>query len=342
VERESRSPEPVIRIRDALTSVDGVFPGVVVAVSGGADSTALLRATLQARGEQRSPLIVAHLNHQLRGADSDGDEAFVVALHGRLVEQGAQALHLVCARRDLHAEADGANLESTARRVRYGWLAQVAHAQGVGLVATGHTASDQAETVLHHLLRGTGMAGLRGIAARRELEPGVEVVRPLLSATRETLLAYLTTLGQDHREDDSNRDRRFTRNRLRNELLPLLRAEYNPRLDVVLAHLAEQADEVYREEDRQCRELLGRVELPRAGSLVILDAVALAALGDRLACGVLRLVWARERWSMAEMGYDDWRRAVRLVHGEGSVDLPGRVHARRRGRVLQIGPSAFR
>jgi tRNA(Ile)-lysidine synthase len=317
------------------------FPGLVAAVSGGPDSVALLRAVLAARGAEGAPVIVAHLNHQWRGAESDADEQFVRDLHRELLSSGVPELRLVCARRDVKADAEGTNLEAEARRVRYAWLAETARAEGVSLVATGHTASDQAETVLHHLLRGTGFAGLRGIAAHRELEPGVAVIRPLLRIGREDVLAYLTELGQGYRLDSSNTDPKFTRNRLRAELLPLLRAEYNPQVDEVLARLAEQADEVYRDEEEQARALLAAVERPRAGNRVILDAAELAGVRLRMVCAVLRLVWTREGWPAGAMGYDDWRRTAELVRlAGGAVDLPGRIRARRRGRVLQVGRSA--
>ncbi len=140
-------------------------PGVV-AVSGGADSVALLRALHAANPP--GGLVVAHLNHQLRGAESDGDEAFVRDLADRL----RKSFHV----ETLTIQALGGNLEATARAVRYDWLARVAADTGAGWIATGHTADDQAETVLHRLVRGTGLTGLRGIAGRRSvlLSPGGE------------------------------------------------------------------------------------------------------------------------------------------------------------------------
>jgi tRNA(Ile)-lysidine synthase len=133
----------------------------VVAVSGGADSVALLRA-LCACGV---PLVAAHVNHRLRGADSDADEAFVRELCAQLgVECRVKAV-------DVSALAAGDNLESTARRVRYEFFAEVAAEVGAAWIATAHTADDQAETVLHRLIRGTGLQGLRGIAAEKKPHP---------------------------------------------------------------------------------------------------------------------------------------------------------------------------
>src|SRR5207249_9959188 len=116
---------------------------------------------------------------------------------------------------DVRTETAGDNLESAARRLRYEWFARLARETGAAWVATGHTADDQAETVLHRLLRGTGLRGLAGIPRRRELAPGIVLVRPLLSVRRVELLGYLAQLVQTYCEDRSNRERRYTRNRRR-------------------------------------------------------------------------------------------------------------------------------
>src|SRR5262249_46061545 len=229
--------------------------------------------------EPQTPLVVAHLNHRLRGADSDADETFVADLHATLAVRFPD-LRVEVARRDVAAEAgaEGDNLEAHARAVRYRWLAEVARRHGARWIATGHTANDQAETVLHRLLRGTGLQGLRGIAPRRELEPGVCVVRPLLPWTRAEVLAYLDELGQAYRVDASNDDRGRTRNRIRHELLPLLAQEYNPAIVSVLGRLAQQAEEAFQEEEAAALELLRAVELPRAGTMIVLERTKLAAL----------------------------------------------------------------
>src|ERR1700722_13538830 len=142
-----------------MLSLEDYGRGVVAAVSGGADSVALLHALIAVRDlASPFPVILAHLNHQLRGVESDADEAFVAGLHGSLASGGAPTLMLRTGRIDVAAQARaaGANLEATARRVRYRWLAEVAREVGARWVATGHTVDDQAETVLHRLLRGAG------------------------------------------------------------------------------------------------------------------------------------------------------------------------------------------
>src|SRR5262249_53467631 len=151
------------------------------------------------------------------------------------------------------------------------------------------------------------------------------------------VLAYLEELGQPFRHDASNDDPRFTRNRIRHQLLPLLR-DFNPRVEEALGRLAEQAEEAFQAEQEQAAELLHRAERPRAGSLVILDAATLAAAPRRLVRSALRLVWQREGWPMGGLDFADWERLADLAGaGAGAVDLPGGTHARRRGGVLQLG-----
>jgi tRNA(Ile)-lysidine synthase len=314
----------------------------VAAVSGGPDSVALLRALVALRGDRPGgPLVIAHLNHQLRGAESDADEAFVRGLHGALVAAGAPGLDLRCHAADVRAVAvaEGANVEAVARRVRYDWLALVASEAGVPWVATGHTANDQAETVLHRLLRGTGLRGLRGIAVRRPLSPGTDMVRPLLHVTRAEVLAYLDAEQQPYRRDSSNLDVYYTRNRIRHELLPHLAERYNPAIVEILAHLAEQADDTYRQIGSEALMLLAAAELPRAGRLLIFDRQRLAGAPRHLVREALRLAWEREGWPSSAMTFDHWDRLAGVASGDmPSVDLPGGIRARSESRVVQLGP----
>jgi tRNA(Ile)-lysidine synthase len=325
------------QVRQTLARCPG---GLVLAVSGGPDSVALLRAALAERPSPEYPLVLAHLNHQLRGQESDGDEAFVVALHQRLCAEGAEQLECVCSRIDVAAAARqcGENLEATARQLRYDWLLLVAKERKLGWIATGHTATDQAETVLHRLLRGAGWQGLRGIAACRPLADGVELVRPLLTVGRPDVLAYLHELGQPYRHDSSNDDLGHTRNRIRHELLPLLARDYNPAIVAILGRLGELAQDTYQAEIDSAAELLQAAELPRAGRLLIFDRKRLAAAARHRVRSLFRLVWQREGWPVARMGRDAWERLAGVVFGEvPAVDLPGPIHARRRRGVIQVG-----
>jgi tRNA(Ile)-lysidine synthase len=313
-----------------------------VAVSGGPDSVALLRALLALRPPQTgSRLIVAHLNHRLRGEESDADAFFVRELHERLARTYPR-LELRCEAISVaeSAQVEHGNLEAVARRLRYDWLANVALEACARWLATGHTVDDQAETVLHRLLRGAGLQGLRGIAARRPLMPNVALLRPLLGVTRAEVLAYLDDEGQDYRKDSSNQDLRFTRNRLRHELLPQL-ARYNPAIAAVLCRLAEQADEAYRAVAAQAQALFAEAERPRAGALLIFDRERLAAAPRRLVREMFRLAWAREGWPTGRMSFAAWERLAEVGQGKtAGVDLPGGVHARCLDRVVQLGPAS--
>lgn len=326
-------------VRRLLESLGVASHGMVVAVSGGPDSVALLRALLALRGPEGPPLLIAHLNHQLRGAESDEDEDFVRCLNSQLIGEGYRELGFRGERLNVAEHAQGENLESVARRVRYAWLTRVAEEACLHFVATGHTADDQAETVLHRLLRGTGLRGLRGIASRRRLSPDVELVRPLLQTTRAEVLAYLNELDQPSRHDSSNACLDFTRNKIRHELLPLLTREYNPALPRVLTRLAEEADAAYQIEESHAAELLAAAELPRAGVMLVFDAATLTAAPRHQVRAMFRLVWDRESWPVDAMNFDSWERLAGVAFGESpAVDLPGKLRARVRGRVVQVEP----
>jgi tRNA(Ile)-lysidine synthase len=322
-------------VRRSTANCDPPVDDVVAAVSGGPDSVALLRALLEvAHGR----IVVAHVNHGLRGAASNSDEVFVRDLAERFAGVTGRVTFKLL-RIDLTGQPVRGNLEAVARRRRYDWLTQVAEASGIAWVATGHTADDQAETVLFRLLRGTGLDGMRGIAPQRSLTREIGLVRPLLSVTRRAVLDYLAGLGQDYRTDESNADRRFTRNRIRHELLPLLTRDYNPRVREVLGRLALQAADWHDEIEAKAAELLRRAEQPRAGALVVLDAELLECSTAAQVRGLWRYLWERERWPRREMGYREWERLARLcLGGPRALDLPGGIRVRRHRRVIQAGP----
>jgi tRNA(Ile)-lysidine synthase len=221
-----------IRERNLLKPGDRV----AVAVSGGADSVALLRVLLELQTEQGIVIVVAHFNHQLRRDDSDADERFVAGLAHE------HDLQFFAGRADvrLHSLARKLSLEHAARDLRYRWLHELAGEQGLNAIATGHTLDDQAETVLMKFLRGAGTRGLAGIRPTMMLDD-VPVVRPLLETSRLEIEHYLHSVEQPWREDHTNRDTHFTRNRIRHELLPLLERDYNPNIRSVLSETAEIA-----------------------------------------------------------------------------------------------------
>lgn len=203
---------------------------VVVAVSGGADSVALLDF-LATRAELGLRLVVGHLNHGLRGAEADADERFVCGLaerYGLPVEAARDDVRALSRERRL-------SLEEAGREARHAFLAAVAERHGATRIALAHHRDDQAETVLMRLIRGAGADGLAGMRPRTG--SGL-YVRPLLAVSRRDIVAYLRARGLSWREDASNLDQRFLRNRIRHELLPLL-TTYNPAIADQLAATAE-------------------------------------------------------------------------------------------------------
>jgi len=209
---------------------------VVVAVSGGADSRALLDALARLRERYGLPgsIIVAHLNHQLRGKESDEDEAFVRELAGQLklpvfIEKIAVAER---------ARVEKQNLEATARRLRYEFLRKIAAQRGANIVFTAHTLDDQAETVLMRLIRGSGAEGLRGVHQVAALNEGVKLIRPMLEITRAEVIEHCEHRELAFRNDSSNFSADFTRNRIRLELLPMMET-FNPRVKQSLARTSE-------------------------------------------------------------------------------------------------------
>lgn len=223
-------------VLQAIQRAGMLAPGhrVGVAVSGGADSVALLRLLARLRDDLGITLAVVHFNHSLRAAESDADAEFVASL------AQSHALEFVLAREDVGAEArrQGRNLEDAARQLRYAFFHRVVAEGRATHIAVAHTADDQAETVLAHVIRGTGLTGLGGI------HPVVgAVVRPLLATRREQLREYLRELDQPWREDSTNRDTSRTRARIREQLLPLLARDFSPAVAEHLNQLARFARE---------------------------------------------------------------------------------------------------
>jgi tRNA(Ile)-lysidine synthase len=209
---------------------------ILVAVSGGVDSCVLLHGLQAVAPAHDLQLCVGHVNHGLRGQESDEDEREI----GRLAEKLALPLRIRRVEphsiRDGRANRERPTLQEAARVLRYAALEEMAAELGAECIATAHNLDDQAETVLMRLLRGTGPDGLGGIPER---SPDGRIVRPLLQVPRAEILAYAAAQGVEWREDSSNRDGPYTRNRLRQHWLPGLASEFNPQLLRVIGNLAE-------------------------------------------------------------------------------------------------------
>lgn len=241
----------------------------VVAVSGGADSVALLHVLCSLACERDFEVVAAHLDHALRDT-SAGDARFVMQLARSL---GADCVIRRAAVRSF-SDASRQGIEAAARDLRYSFLRRVAFQTGASVVATAHHADDQVETVLFRILRGTHLKGLAGIPRRRDLGGGVQLVRPMLEATHAQAVAYCHRHGLCWREDHTNNDTTYARNYLRHRLLPELRRDLNPSVDRALLKLSALAG------DLACRleaeaGVMADQRISRAGESWEIDLVGL-------------------------------------------------------------------
>ncbi|MBC7106471.1 MAG: tRNA lysidine(34) synthetase TilS [Firmicutes bacterium] len=330
-----RVVEVLSRVKATVTAYRMLEPGqlVLVAVSGGPDSVALLDILYTLREELGIGLAVAHFDHGLR-PDSAADAEFVRELGGRYgltvhVERGEVALRRAAA---------GMSPEEAARVARYEFLRRLAHQTGAQRVALGHHGDDQAETVLMNFLRGTGVAGLKGIPPVRD---GL-YVRPLLGLRRWEIEAYCAARGLAVRHDPSNRDPAFLRNRLRRELIPWLEERYNPGLVPALMRTAEvcRAEDEYLSE--RAAEAYRAVRCGPEGGAVVLDLAGLDGLPLALARRVIRLAWREAAGPGRPLEFEGVERllaAARARH-PAAVTLPGGLSARIARNLLVVGPAA--
>lgn len=299
---------------------------VGVAVSGGADSVALLRAMLELRPDLGIVLFVVHFHHGIRGPEADADEAFVA----ELANQHGLPFHRDRADVPQYARDHRLSLEAAARKLRYEFFSQLLHKETLDKICTAHTADDQAETVLLRFLRGSGTRGRAGIHPVLKLDRG-EIIRPMLAVSRADVIAYLKALGQTWREDSSNADMKHTRNRVRHELLPLLERDYNPSLRQLLQEVAEAS----RDEETFWAELIADlaeevVDQDELGIRICLghSATQSPAVRRRL----LRL--AAERAGLTLDFHHVEQLLGLLTQGSGAeIELPNGRRARRIGRM---------
>ncbi len=311
------------KLAEAWPSSQWADVTVVAAVSGGADSVAMLRAMTALKTGGTGRLCAAHLNHQLR-PDADADQRFVVELCGRLgVACEVQRTPVA----QLAAES-GNGVEAAARSARYRFLERAAGRLGARFVVTAHTADDQAETILHRILRGTGIRGLSGMARARPLGHAT-LLRPLLGIRRDELRAYLDAIGQPHCCDPSNRDTRFTRNRIRRDLLPRLQRQFNPEIVESLLRLGALAGEAQGAIEQVVEDWFDRcvtIDGPNAASIRL---GLLAGRPDYWVRELLTAVWRRMSWPLRSMGRLQWDELGRLAAASPSASakriFPGEI-----------------
>ena len=298
---------------------------------------ALLRCLLQmASSNDLGRVCVGHFNHGQRARESDADEQFVADLCQSL------DLPVFIGRSEPKPGLDQAASESSLRSARYGFLKATALELGARYLVTGHTADDQVETVLHRVIRGTGLVGLAGIPRTRQLSTGLTLIRPQLAVRRAQILDYLQHVGQPYRLDASNCQTNYTRNAIRHDLLPLLRERFNPEVDSAVLRLGELAhgatewleDQVGPWLESHCRFDSGQ------------NSVAIALPSVRNCSGflvgqILLATWKRMDWPMQGMGHEQWTSIVGNGPGGRQVPSgePARGHSRHPfGRVISHVP----
>ncbi len=314
---------------------------VLVGVSGGTDSVALallLQQLRQALGIRR--LSMAHVHHGWRGAEADADAAFVADLGQRWeVPVAVERVDAAAA-----AAAQRLSLEDAARRLRYEALSRAARRFDARVVAVAHTRDDQAETVLMRLVRGSGLAGVSGMPPARPLGT-LRLVRPLLGVWRAELEAFLQAEGVTARQDSSNADCVFLRNRLRHELLPLLARDYNPAIKDALARWADEAQADYAYLAQAADTAWDAALDPDAAATdgVALQLSWLNRAPLALQRQMLRTAVAKVKGDLLQIDFRHWAELNALLTDRpvgARVDLPGGIHATKHARALVVARAA--
>lgn len=317
---------------------------VVVAVSGGPDSIALLYWLVEENSASSFGLRlhVAHLNHQLRGGESDADAAFV-ARQAAALGVGASVESRAIAS---VAESGGMSVEAAGRQERYAFFHRVCLRVGASVVALAHHADDNVETILHRIIRGTGLRGLSGIPESRPLFPDcdIRVVRPFHDVDRATILAYLRERELAFRVDRSNAEAGPTRNRIRGEVLSLLEG-INPRSRDAVLRLAEQARWAAEYVHDTAARLLETLVVERGSERIVLDAAGLRSRARILQAEIIRQSILTVRRGERDVSFERLQRCVDLLNVDSDarrISLPGDLRVERCGDrlVIRMGPPA--
>jgi len=318
---------------------------LVVGVSGGPDSTALLCCLSRIRNIFPLRLHVAHLNHDFRGKEADDDEAFVLDL--------AKQLGLTCTSEyqdtDLYQQQKRiSSFEQGARELRYTFLLKVAHEQQSKFVAVAHTADDLAETVLEHILRGSGLNGLKGMSEVSDwpwphLERQVKLLRPFLEINKSETSLYCTKLKQRFRQDTTNDMLTFTRNRVRKTLMPILENEYNPQIQNALIRLSKSSsidlDYIEQETTKLWNDMAIRDTSPEQEISVAFNMRKMSALHPSMQRRLIRKAYIHvsgETKRMTETHISTIANLIGATHHRKTIHLPFGLMAQANSEKLRI------
>ena len=328
IESNAMSEPLELAVDSAIPSGVWTEHGCCLAVSGGADSISLLRAVarLAVSHGALNQIVVGHVDHGVRGEESRGDAAFV--------ENVSQELGLQCEVRRIDAEQltdevrRTGSWEAAARNIRYALLLDVALKHGKRYIATAHTADDQIETVLQRLFRGTGISGLKAMQVVRPLNEAVVLLRPLLKVTRCEIESYLTRQNMSWRTDSSNASLDYTRNKIRQQLIPLLEEIFPNRWRTSVERLVESAEEIDSHLSNLVDELERTIPARPTGLPICIDLAPLENVSQLVLCEFFRKLWKEQGWALGEMGREQWQRLAELVLAKKGVEeFPGSIRA---------------
>lgn len=296
----------------------------VVAVSGGADSVAMLNllTIYFSNCDSSRNLYVAHCNHQTR-PDSRGDQEFVQHLSERL------GLKFLARERSRHADPNQlSDSEESMRNFRYESLIEMAHSVGARYVFTGHTEDDQIETILFRIMRGTGFNGLQGIPSIR-VQDGITIVRPLLEISRSEIIEFLNLHSQDFRSDSSNSEDGYTRNFLRNKVLPLIKGRFGEKTDLSMLRLKQQSEELQGLLDELTGRFVEQVRLPTV------DVNDLRNEHRAVIRHAFQRIWKKFGLPEQDMDWEKWNLVADLVQRDSKVlQLPGAITLKKQGTKI--------
>ncbi len=309
---------------------------VLVGVSGGADSVALIHILNEIALPFSLKLGVAHLNHSLRGNESDDDARFVAAVSDKL--------HLPCfiEKKDVikYKTENGLSLEEAGRRVRYAFFEDIAEREGYNRIALGHTCDDNAELVLMYLIRGSGPLGISGIPpVRPGLKDDLSIIRPLIKTARKEIIDYISEKNLSYVTDKSNLDEKYLRNRIRHHLIPELKAGYNLKIVETLNRLASiiRSEEEWME--NELKFILNKNTLFTENNRIVLSVSGMNALHPAVKRRATRSAIAGVKGDLRRISYSHIELVSAQLEGnsdEWSLDLPDRIRVSRTGGNLVI------
>jgi len=307
---------------------------LLLCVSGGPDSIAMLYAFNDIAGQMQLQLFIAHMNHSLRGAESDRDQEYV--------EKKAKLLNIpiMCSREDTAAlsKMDKLSIETAARRLRYSFFIHTAKKLGINLIATAHTKDDQAETVLMRAIRGAGLRGLCGIPVKNHKE-GIVIIRPLIDVARKEILLYLASKKIKTRTDRSNAEIKFFRNRIRLKLLPIIEKEYNPDIKNVLANLAALTQKDYEYLDSDYKKAFKKLARIRRDGTVVFSLYDIKGKHLSAKRGLIRYAIEFLCDNLNNIEFRHWKEIESLINSRPSgsrVNLPNSVVIEKTERYLKF------